>query len=581
MPFPGTSRTWCIRGRKGTRCSWADLLRDLRERGALAESASRWRLSRALPDLQQELPLSIRSMIQRKLDRLSGDDRQLLAAASVEGHEFDSAVVADALGHDAGSVEERLQTLDRIHGLVRRVREIEFPDRSLSVRYAFVHILYQQALYHDLPPNRRAGLSTALARSLERRHAGSTSVAADLACLYEVGRDFAGAARQFHLAAQNAAHVFAHRDAVALARRGLRLLEGLPESEEHKRLELALRTTLGMQLQVTQGFAAPEASAEYRRARELCRELSDSPALFPVLWGQWLYSKVRSELTRAQEMANELLALSQRLDDQDLAVQAHQALGMTAWCRGRPADTVQHVEQVSALYDADRHRQHSFLFGQDPAVICKAYGAVALWLLGFDDQAERQSDEAIRMSRQLSPSSQAVALHFAAMLHQLRGDSRRVVECAGESTAIAAEHGFSFWLAGGNVLKGWGLWATGQPEEGLDLLKQGLRDWTATNSLTYQTYFLGLLAEVLHGLNRSAESLQVIEDALDLAEKTGEGLCEAELHRLRGELLLQDAAGSPAEAEHSFLKARAVAQEQLATALELRAAESIGRLTRA
>ena len=164
------------------------------------------------------------------------------------------------------------------------------------MRYAFVHILYQQALYHDLPPNRRAALSTALATSLERRQAGGTSAAADLACLYEVGRDFAGAARQFHLAAQNAAHVFAHRDAVALARRGLRLLEGLPETAEHKRLELALRTTLGMQLQVTQGFAAPEASQAYRRARELCREFPDSPALFPVLWGQWLYSKVRSEL---------------------------------------------------------------------------------------------------------------------------------------------------------------------------------------------------------------------------------------------------------------------------------------------
>ena len=253
---------------------------------------------------------------------------------------------------------------------------------------------------------------------------------------------------------------------------------------------------------------------------------------------------------------------------------------MTAFCRGRPADTVHHVEQVSALYDPDRHRTHSFLFGQDPAVICKGYGAVALWLLDFTDQAERQSDEAIRMSRQLSPSSQAVALHFAAMLHQLRGDSRRVLECAGESTAISAEHGFSFWLAGGNVLKGWGLWASGQAEEGLDLLKLGLRDWATIYSVTYQTYFLGLLAEALHGLNRSAEGLQVIDEALGLAEKTGEGLYEAELHRLRGELLLQDASGSPTEAEHCFLMARTVAREQLATSLDLRAAGSLLRLGR-
>jgi predicted ATPase len=489
-------------------------------------------------------------------------------------------VVAGVLGQSPADVEERLQPLDRIHALVRCVRADELPDRTLTVRYAFVHILYQQALYNDLSPSRRADLSLAMAAALERRQGEGTWAAAELACLYEVGRDYLRAAHQFHLAAQNAAHIFAHREAVALARRGLRLLEALAQSPERAAVELPLQTTLGMQLQVTEGFAAPEARQAYVRARELCRHAADSAPLFPVLWGLWLYSKVRSELARAQEMANELQVLSGRLHDPDLALQSHQALGMTAFCQGRPADAVEHVEQVAALYHPDRHHMHSFMFGQDPSVICKAYGGVALWLLGFAEQAERQSDDAIRMSRDISPTSQTVALHFAAMLHQLRGDGPRVRTCASESIAIAAEHGFSFWFAGGNILKGWAFAACGAPEVGVDLLRQGLSDWAATSSVTYQTYFLGLLAEVLRWLGKMDDSRRVVNEALALVDQTGEGLYEAELHRLRGELLLtdQDRADCILQAERSFEQALAIARNQNALALELRAATSLCRL---
>src|SRR5262249_30986232 len=161
-----------------------------------------WSLVGELPDLRRELPASVRGMIQRKLERLGEDDRRLLAAASVQGPEVDSAVVAGALKREAMEVEGSLQRLARVRGLGPLVRESEFPDRTLSVRYAFVHVLYQQALYGELSPTRRAALSAALAGALESHHAAdSPAVAAELACLYEVGRDFARAAWQLCLAA--------------------------------------------------------------------------------------------------------------------------------------------------------------------------------------------------------------------------------------------------------------------------------------------------------------------------------------------------------------------------------------------
>src|SRR5262249_5668690 len=216
-----------------------DLMRDLRERGIVAKVVGNWSLARELPDLRRELPESVRSMVQRELERLSADDRKLLAAASVQGNEFDSAILANVLQIDAAGLEERLQVLDRTYAMVRLVRESEFPDRTLTQRYAFVHLLYQQALYAELSPSRRAGLAAALARALQKHHRSAClPVAAELACLYEVGRDFARSAQQYELAAQNAARLFAHREAVVLALRGLRLLENLPGGAERDALEL-------------------------------------------------------------------------------------------------------------------------------------------------------------------------------------------------------------------------------------------------------------------------------------------------------------------------------------------------------
>lgn len=183
------------------------------------------------------------------------------------------------------------------------------------------------------------------------------------------------------------------------------------------------------------------------------------------------------------------------------------------------------------------------------------------------------------MSRDLSPSSQAVALHFAAMLHQLGRDNARVQACAEESRAIALEHGFSFWFAGANVLSGWALADAGRTTEGGQTLRDGLREWLATDSVTYQTYYLGLLAEVLIREGQAEEGLRIIAEALDLVKKTGEKLYEPELHRLQGELLLL----GPAEETHSrarqcFEQALALAREQEALALEIRAAISLGKL---
>jgi serine/threonine protein kinase/predicted ATPase len=568
---------------EGSPLFMADLLAYLRQRGVIAEQEGSWRLAQALPELRDELPESVRSMIERKLEQLGEEDRRVLAAAAVQGHEFDTAVVAAALALDPADLEEQLQRLERVHNVVRLLRERQFPGRALSLRYAFVHVLYQQALYSALTPSRRANLALVLARSLESLARADHAAAAELACLYEVGRDDAAAVHHFWFATQNAARVFAHHEAISLAKRGLRLIDAVPEPERST-LEIALQTALGLHLQLTQGYAAPAAQQAYTRARQLCTRVGEPLAEFPVLWGLWLCHKVRSELQTAQEVAEDLHTLARRANDPALALQSHQALGMTALCRGDQAATLRNVEQVAALYDPQRHRGHAALFGQDPGVMCKSYGAVALWLLGYPDTAQQQCELANQMSAGLSPTTQAVAKHFAAFVAQLRRHAAQTRWFAERGVAIATEHGLSFWMAGSTVLVGWALATEGSLHEGLATLRRGLAEWRATGSVTYETYYLGLLAEVLVRLQRYTEALDVLAEALALAARSGERYYEPELYRLRGEILF-DQGGKRndracSQAEQEFRQARELANTLQAPMLELRAATSLAALHR-
>src|SRR5256886_14457304 len=200
---------------EGSPLFMADLVRYLRDCHVIGQDNGAWVLARSVPDLERDLPESVRSMIQKKIAQLSEADVRLLTAASVQGFEFDSGVVAKAVAIDAAAIEERLDVLERVHSFIRFVNEQELPDRTLTLRFRFVHVLYQNALYASLRPTRRASLSAAVAQALVDYYGEkSTALAAELALLWEAARDFPRAVDCFLLAAQNAVRVFANHEAV-------------------------------------------------------------------------------------------------------------------------------------------------------------------------------------------------------------------------------------------------------------------------------------------------------------------------------------------------------------------------------
>ncbi len=249
---------------EGSPLFMVDLLRYLRDRGAIARIDGRWALTEGLAAISRDLPESMRGMIERKLGQLTEADRGLLIAAAVQGYQFDSSVVAEVLGVDQSAVEERLDALDATFGLVRFADELEHPNGTLSLAYRFVHILYQEALYAALKPTRRAALSKATAASLMRAHGEQIDrVAVQLAALHEAARDYAAAAECHLRAARNATRVFASHESVALARNGLRMAALLPPTPAKDRLELQLSLTLGWSLINVRGYAAVEVEETY------------------------------------------------------------------------------------------------------------------------------------------------------------------------------------------------------------------------------------------------------------------------------------------------------------------------------
>jgi adenylate cyclase len=280
-------------------------------------------------------------------------------------------------------------------------------------------------------------------------------------------------------------------------------------------------------------------------------------------------------------MAEELLALGRRLGDSAIELQGYHALGVTALSSGQPERALQCSDQAAALYDPHAESKFLFMFGPDSRSIGKSYGWLALWLWGHPGAAARQCAAALAVSGDLAPTSQVMALQFAAILDHFRRDAVRAFEHSQIAKRIAMEHGMTWWQSWGAAVAGWGLAMQGETAEGIDMVRQALAELHATGSMSYRTYHLGLLAEALAADNDMVQSCRTLDEALELVEQTGERIWEAELHRLRGEILRRIDGGGPNSshpAEHEFHQALAIARAQQARSLELRAAISLARL---
>ncbi|HVB37812.1 MAG TPA: protein kinase [Vicinamibacterales bacterium] len=563
---------------EGSPLFMVDLVRDLRDRRIIVRRDERWELAASVPAIARDLPETVKGMIARKIERLDDADRRLLTAAGVQGHEFDTAVVSDALGLDPAEVEERCEALDRVHRLVQAIGTYDLPDRTLCVRYRFVHVLYQNVLFASLQPTRRVSMAGRVARALVTHHGEETPVlASELAMLFETARDFGAAARQFYLAAQHAIGLFAFREALALAQRGLDALGAMPDGPARKQQELGLQMTKGVAMRSSTGWATPELEQTFTRARQLCQELGDPPEVFPVLWAITLFHLIRGNLIECRARADELMMQAEPSGNPALRMAAHHMAGVSREFIGDMADATRYLEKARELHDPAQHSTYTAMYGMDPGMIARAMSSRPLWALGYPDRARARGLETLALARS---QQQPVALAFALLvLHGIlayRGDGVDALAIGDENIALCREHGLPQEAEWSRSFQGAALIGLGRTQDGIDLLRDSLAVQHALDTRLARPMFLALLAEGFCREGRIDEGRRAVDEGLLYAEQIAEGGYVAELYRVGGELARR--AGEAAAAEDLLRRALARANGQQARSLELRAATGLATL---
>ena len=553
-----------------------ELLREMQERGDLRQDEQgQWVEGPAID--WHTLPARVEGVIEKRIQRLEKELQAILTIASVEGEIFTAEVVARVQQlNERGLVQQLSRELDKQHRLVT-AQALEGLGRQRRSLYRFRHHLFQHYLYHNLDAMERAYLHEAVGLALEALYGEQTEqVAVQLARHFEQAGLTEKAVTYLLQAGKRAGRLSANEEAIGHLSRGLELLKTLPDTPERTHQELDFQIALGNALVATKGFAAPEVGQIYRQARELCQELGETSELFPVLHGLHRFYLSQGELPIARELAEQILRLAQRQADPLLLVPAQRVVGATLWFLGEFALAQPHIEQGLALYDPQQHSTYVQLYGQDEGVACLVHAGCLLWFLGYPDQEIQRSREAISLAQKLAhPFSVAYALSFAVWTYQFRREARAVKEQTAAIIALSTEQGFPYWLAMSAVHRGWALTEQGQGEEGIVQIRHGLAAWRETGAEMLWRYFLGLLAEAHAKMGQVKEGLAVVAEALAAVPTTGR-FWEAELYRLKGELLLK--AEAEAEAEECFRQAIEVAQRQGAKSLELRATVSLGRL---
>jgi predicted ATPase len=550
----------------------ADLLRDLRRQQLVRQRDGRWVLAEDLSAIARDLPESIRSAVQRKVEALEDFDRRLLGGAAVQGMDFDSAMIACALQLPEGDVEDRLERLEREHALVRFVDEHETGDRALTLRYRFAHQLYYTAFYESLRGTRRAALSRAIAeRSVLRLGDDACDCAAPIAVLFETARDNVRAAHFWNRAAQASARLYAHDETARLARRGLELLKPEPDSAQKAETELELQITYAMALKTGRGYAVPEVGVAYARARVLCRQVQDPARVVPVLVGLSAHHIVAGEITTSRDVALEMLELFERLGDPNLQMMGNWSLGAALFHLGDLQIAHSHLKRGLDLHDPAFHRERVWETGIEPGVFCRCEYSRTLHLLGYPDQALAAVRQAVADARALDhPQPLAFALLFQIFAHLARRNSREVQRTYEQLAVVCHSHGIAQEIQWAAPICGRALIDLGDTKRGLRVLEEGLAAHTITRSALLRPYYFVLLAGALLRVHEFARAQRALDDARAVAVSTSQNAYASEHARLQAELLA--ATGHPADAERSYVEAITTARMQGAVWLELRSA---------
>ncbi len=520
----------------------------------------------------RELPKTLQDLVMARLDRLSSNLEVVQLAATL-GCEFDYELLASVVTVDEESLRSELARL--VAAGILYVK-----GQPPACTYLFKHALLEEALHHAMDDQKRRQFHQRVGEVMEARFAHVVETQPELLALHFTKAGIIEKAVGYCLkAGLRSRDRCAHVEAASHLTQGLKLLKTQPASSDRDARELEFLGPLGTSYIASRGYAAPEVGPVFSRARTLCQRVGRTPQIFAMMWGNFAFHIVRGDFRICTALADKAMEFAERLDDPGILMEALFLKGLTKLYRGDFAGARNCCAQALADFD-DRERTAFWaaLVGENAGVTHRCYLALALWHLGFPDEALRVKDEMLALARTIHhPFSLEYALHHTGWLFHHCRLGMQAHAAAEEQMRIATEQGFLFWHASGSLFAAGGLLLQGRMEPGLRLLQEGLEAYRSTGAELAVPFYLSLLADGCTRTGRFPEARVALSEALALAEKNDERFQEAELHRLKGELFLAESEDQAA-AEECFQKAVEIAQRQRSKAWELRATTSLARL---
>ena len=547
---------------QGTPFFMEEMVQALYEEGVLQRNGT---VKLAQPISAIKIPPTVQAVLASRIDRLAPADKELLQTLAVLGREFSLNLVQRVSTKSSNKLEQVLSHL--------QLSEFSNEQPAVNdIEYSFKHALTQEVAYNSVLSERRKLLHERAGAAMEALYGNRLEDhLSDLARHSERSGNTVKAIEYLGRGGHQAISHASHAEAITFFASALELLKRLPKSPERLKKELTLQLGLGSALQPVKGFSSPEVGQTFSRAFELCQQIEATPELFQVILGLTNFYYMRLELSRAHELAEHLVAISQRDGNAVSLIAAHMTRGVGLLTQGNFTLARDHFE-CAASFVSSAHRS---IYG--PAALCW-HGAISGYL-GYLDQALDQNCAALALARELSdPFTYINALHSAQLVHQLRGEWEASLALADDTLRLSTEHGFQQYSALAMSYRGRALTQLNHAEEGLAALQQGLTAMRSSG-MHLLTLSYAMLAEGCAKAGYTADGLSVAAEELESSDRTGDVGWKAELYRIRGDLLLIE--GKPTsvnEAEACFRQAIEIAEHQQAKWWELRATLSLARL---
>lgn len=539
-----------------------ELTKSVLESGLLHDAGDRLVTSGPLPPLA--IPTTLLGSLTARLDRL-GPAKEIAQIGAAIGRNFSYRLLAAVAPISGPSLQAALAQLAAPELIFVQG---EPPDST----YVFKHALIQDAAYGTLVRSKRQQLHHRIADALEQGFPETVETQPELLAHHLIQAGLTERAINYlRKAGQRTIERSANAEAIRHLTQALELLKSRPEDPARRGAALGLEVMLSQAMIAVHGYAARETAEVLLRAKHLIDDLTDPVQKLAILYGVWACHYVGGEVAEQSAAAGEFLKEAERLQDTAALCVAHRIMGTTYTTKGEFAAALPHLEQARLLHDPRHSLQYQY--GQDVGAAVLCYLSWALWHLGFIDQATLVAAEAVKRAEELPhPHTQVFTIcHARGMMDIFRQRSEDMESYARSVVSLCREHGFSHWMACGRILEGWATVNRGEIDRGIELIGAGVAAWREAGAGLWLPLFLTLLAEAFAKAGSNEAALPVIDQAIAIAEQTGERWCMAEILRIKAGLLSATDRASD-QAEILLAKSLDIARGQRARCWELRAA---------